>query len=39
MSDEESGGGGGVPKVVIWIGLLILVNVLSQVFDWGYIIY
>ncbi|GDX81657.1 hypothetical protein LBMAG42_34680 [Deltaproteobacteria bacterium] len=39
MADEEGGGGGGFPKVLVWIGLLIVANVLSQVFDWGYIIY
>ncbi len=31
--------GSGVPGWAIWIGLLVLANVLSQVFDWGIIIY
>lgn len=40
MSEEVQGGGGsGFPSWLIWIGLLILANVLSQVFDWGIIIY
>jgi len=28
-----------VPGVLVWIGLLVLANVLSQAFGWGYIIY
>lgn len=35
---EEEEGGSGMGWLV-WIGILILVNVLSFVFDWGFIIY
>lgn len=36
IEEEEGGSGMGW---LIWIGILILVNVLSFVFDWGFIIY
>ncbi len=36
---DDSGGGGGVPRIVWYIGILILVNVLSAVFDWGFWLY
>ncbi len=38
MAEGEQSGS-GVPRVLIWVGLLILANVLSQVFHWGIIIY
>ena len=41
-SGEErasSGGGGGAAGWLIWIGVLILVNVLSYAFDWPFWIY
>lgn len=31
--------GGGVPKILIYVGILVLVNILSWLFDWGFIIY
>ncbi len=34
-SDE----GGGFPKWLIYIGILVVVNILSQAFDWGFWIY
>jgi hypothetical protein len=36
---DNSGGGGGVPRILIYIGILILVNVLSAAFGWGFWIY
>lgn len=33
------GQGGGIPSILIWIGVLLGVNLLSYVFDWGFIIY
>jgi hypothetical protein len=36
---ESESSGGRVPGVLVWIGLLVLANVLSQAFGWGYIIY
>ena len=33
------GGGGRFPSWLIWIGLLVGFNVLSWVFDWGWVIY
>ncbi|MEM7314444.1 MAG: hypothetical protein AAF497_14950 [Planctomycetota bacterium] len=35
---SQSGGGGG-GSWLIWIGLLIFINVLSQIFGWGFIVY
>lgn len=32
-------GGGIVIRIAIGIGIIILLNVLSQVFGWGYIFY
>ena len=36
---SSSSGGGGVPKILIYVGILILVNVLSAAFGWGFWIY
>jgi hypothetical protein len=33
------GGGGGVPRILIYIGILVLINILSAVFGWGFWIY
>lgn len=38
-SSDGGGGGGGVPRIVWYIGILILINVLSAVFGWGFWIY
>jgi hypothetical protein len=38
-NDAGSGGGGGIPSVVYYIGILVLINVLSAIFDWGFWIY
>jgi len=35
MSDQK----GGVPRIAIFIGVIVLLNVLSQVFHWGWIFY
>jgi hypothetical protein len=32
-------GGGGVPGIVIWLGVLVVFDVLSYVFHWGFILY
>ena len=37
MSDDDGGGGGG--GGLVWIGLLVLVNFLSWLFDWSFWIY
>jgi hypothetical protein len=34
MSEESAGGGW-----LVWIGLLILINVLSWLFDWSFWVY
>lgn len=41
MNDQAPApsGGGGVPKILIYVGILILVNVLSAAFGWGFWIY
>ena len=36
---EENDGGDGCSGWLAWIGILILVNVLSQIFDWGWFFY
>ena len=33
------GGGGGIPSWVFWVGALVLFNVLSYVFNWGWILW
>lgn len=38
MSDE-GGGGGGIIGTLAVIGIIVLVNVLSYVFNWGFCIY
>jgi len=38
MSDEESKGGGGGGWMV-WIGILLLINLLSWAFDWSFWVY
>jgi hypothetical protein len=35
----ESRGGGGAWHWLIWIGVLLLVNLLSYVFHWGFWLY
>lgn len=35
----ESGGGNRAAGWLIWIGILVGVNVLSAVFDWGFWLY
>lgn len=35
----RSGGGSGVPGCLIWIGILLLINFLSYLFDWPFWIY
>lgn len=37
--DTSGGGGGGIPRIVWYIGILILVNVLSAIFNWGFWLY
>lgn len=41
MSEEypQQSKGPNVPGWVWWIGILIVVNVLSQVFHWGFVLY
>jgi len=36
---SEGGGGGGILGGVVVIGILILINVLSWVFNWGFIVW
>ena len=36
---KMSNGGSGVGGWVIWIGILVLVNVLSYFLDWGFWLY
>ena len=36
---EQSSGGRGVPSIVWYIGILLLINLLSAIFDWGFWIY
>ncbi len=36
---EGGGGGGRLMGILGFVGLIILLNVLSQVFDWGYYFY
>ena len=31
-----NGGGRGWVSIVVFIGIIVLLNVLSQVFDWGF---
>lgn len=33
---EDSGGGGGW---LLWLGVIVVFNVLSYVFEWGFILY
>ena len=37
LSEEE--GGNGIPRFAIYIGILLLINLLSALFDWGFWIY
>lgn len=40
QSDQGGGGGGTkIPSIVFYIGILILINVLSAVFNWGFWLY
>ena len=41
VSDQQvsSGGGAKIPSIVYYIGILILINVLSAAFGWGFWIY
>jgi hypothetical protein len=40
MSEENpQSNGSKMPGWVLWIGALIVINVLSQVFHWGFIFY
>jgi hypothetical protein len=41
MSEEypQQSNGPQVPRWVWWIGALVVINVLSQVFHWGFIFY
>jgi hypothetical protein len=36
---NQPSSGSGVPRWAWWIGALVLLNVLSQVFGWGFIFY
>lgn len=38
MSNQEhqKQGGDGLPGWVIWIGILLLINLLSYIFDWPF---
>lgn len=36
---QPSGGGGEGMGWLVWIGLIIGINVLSQIFGWGFVIY
>lgn len=38
MAETESSGS-RLPGILVWIGLLVAANVLSQVFGWGFYIY
>ena len=37
--EPQESSGGGIPKVLLWIGGLLLFNGLSYAFDWGWILY
>lgn len=42
MSDEQPqprGGGGAGQRILMFIGIIVALNVLSQVFNWGFIFY
>jgi hypothetical protein len=39
VPDNTGGGGGRVPRILIYIGILIGINVLSAIFGWGFWIY
>lgn len=39
QQQPQQQGGGGIPRIAIFIGLIVLLNVLSQVFGWGFIFY
>ncbi len=36
---EQGGAGGWIIRILVFVGILAVLNVLSQVFDWGYIFY
>jgi len=38
-SGSQGGGGSGLPGWVVWIGILVLINLLSMAFNWGFIIW
>ncbi|MEM7038100.1 MAG: hypothetical protein AAF570_14040 [Bacteroidota bacterium] len=38
-SGRTQGGGSGIPSWAIWVGLLLLVNVLAAALDWGFFLY
>jgi len=37
--DDDDDDGDGCSGWLVWIGMLILINVLSQIFDWGWFFY
>lgn len=37
MSDNE--GGSGIMRFLVFIGIIVVLNVLSMVFNWGYYFY
>ena len=39
LGEEADADEGGLPGWLVWIGLLILVNVLSYIFDWPFWVY
>ncbi len=39
MSEQGGGGGGWIVRILVFVGILAVLNVLSKVFDWGYIFY
>lgn len=36
---EKGGAGGWIVRILVLVGILAVLNVLSQVFNWGYIFY
>lgn len=39
MSDEEQVPARRIPRWLFWVGGLIIFNVLSYVFNWGWVLY
>ncbi|BDD11550.1 hypothetical protein FUAX_39820 (plasmid) [Fulvitalea axinellae] len=39
VGDTSSSEGGGIPKFLIWILILVILNVMSAAFDWPFWVY